>query len=461
MQFRADPLADDTMAAAMGPWPPVTNESAASIWNPQWKKIGEVTKAFGDWTTNEKLANWQSHEGMSPEIAAALRHYAAASRALPPWADAEKIARAETLFMDYGALSVTILFCASLPECYVIPDLSAVLQATGQLIDHTDYRVRATGAMIFPVMMRGGLTTPEGGGIAQIFKVRLIHATVRNLILHNSPQQALAPDAIGAVPPLAALGNTQDMHQTLFAHGWDIGADGLPCNQEELAYTLLTFNFVFLRAMRTLGLGLSPRDEEAYLHLWNVAGHMLGIERELMADRYDDAAALFARMQARGREDMRTNPITPDPRPKLGNALIDAMSNEIPFGILKPFPLLMTRHLVGRETAGDLGLNAPAPWLSRLLFKTLLTVSRGIDRVVRLFSPAFSISRLLMRVLGYHLLTRLLMSQTRRLKLPKHILDGAQDTVHQWSEDAYAPGWLNRIENRMTTSGSWAPARSQ
>jgi hypothetical protein len=79
--------------------------------------------------------------------------------------------------MEYGALSVTMLFCSSLPECYVIPDLAAVLHATGQLETHTDYRIRATGAMIFPVMMAGGLTAPDGGGIAQILKVRLIHHT--------------------------------------------------------------------------------------------------------------------------------------------------------------------------------------------------------------------------------------------------------------------------------------------
>ena len=36
-----------------------------------------------------------------------------------------------------------------------------------------------------------GLTTPEGGGIAQVFKVRLIHATGRNLILRNSPEAVI------------------------------------------------------------------------------------------------------------------------------------------------------------------------------------------------------------------------------------------------------------------------------
>ena len=64
-------------------------------------------------------------------------------------------------------LSCTLLFCASLPECYVLPDLAEVLHTTGQLEQRTDWRIRSTAAMIFPVMMRGGLTTPAGGGVAR------------------------------------------------------------------------------------------------------------------------------------------------------------------------------------------------------------------------------------------------------------------------------------------------------
>ena len=311
MQLHADPLADDTMGAIMGAWEAVAADSSASSyaeWPAQWKKIAAVTGVFGSWTSNENLSEWQPTSDLPPEIAAPLLQYVSASRTLPDWADPAKMARAEELFMDYGALSVTLLFCASLPECYVIPDLSAVLHVSGQLEKHTDYRVRSTGAMIFPVMMHGGLTDAAGGGVAQIFKVRLIHATIRNLILRNNPAQAvtnLASNANGIVPPLLNFAESTNMHQVLFAHGWKTGEDGLPCNQEELAYTLLTFGYVFLRSLRKLGLGFTPADEEAYLHTWNVTGHMLGIDRVLMADTMDDAAKLFARMQARGRADQR------------------------------------------------------------------------------------------------------------------------------------------------------------
>src|SRR6185295_8268515 len=110
---------------------------------------------------------------------------------------------------------------------------------TGQLEDRAEHRIRTTGAMIFPVMMHGGLTTPGGGGIAQILKVRLIHATIRNLVLRGSPREALAKmhAASGllaaSVPPLAAIQPGDSVARALFVHGWNLKQLGLPNNQEE------------------------------------------------------------------------------------------------------------------------------------------------------------------------------------------------------------------------------------
>ncbi len=479
MQYRADELADATIAAILGPWSvaqaPVTaaapgGERAASLaepaaqWQGQWQKLAAVSSVFPQWQDNQGIIDWRAPgAGAVAEFGAPLQAYLQAGCPLPDWADRAKIERAEQLFIDYGALSVTMLFCSSLPECYVVPDLAAVLHVTGQLEKHTEYRIRSTGAMIFPVMMRGGLTAPDGGGIAQILKVRLIHATIRNLILRGSPADALCArganplvEGAGVVPPLPQLLAANDMHQALFAHGWKTGEEGLPCNQEELAYTLLTFSYVFLRSMRKLGLGLSGADEEAYLHAWNVAGHVLGIERELMADSMGGAEALFAAMQARGRANRPADRvIAPDPRPALGNALIDAMAGAIPFRPAKAFPLLMTRHLCGRASAQDLGLNGPVSWLARLLFTLFMLGTRALDGLVRLVIPEFSIARFLTRLLGYQLMTRLLMDQTRPLKLPQHLRNRIDSMLAQWGDDPKAPGWMNSLEDRMTISGSW------
>ena len=487
MQYCADPLADTTITNILGPWAsppdaPITSQPLPMAqWFPQWQKLAQVSQTFVQWSDNRSITAWKASADLVPEIGVPLEGYLNAGRHLPDWADHGKLERAEALFMEYGALSVTMLFCSSLPECYVIPDLAAVLHVTGQLEKHTDYRIRATGAMIFPVMMRGGLTDPAGGGVAQILKVRLIHATIRNLILRGSPEAAISTLGVsqnhqsgagvagvsyareaGIVPPLSGLAAPDNMHQALFAHGWKTGAEGLPCNQEELAYTLLTFSYVFLRSMRKLGLPLSRADEEAYLHSWNVAGHILGIERELMANTMVEADALFSGMQARGRDDWRSKPGPSDPRPKLGVALMQSMANVIPLRALQSFPTLLTRHLCGRTTSHDLGLDGPMSWLSQLLFAGSMRFVRVIDWLVRLAFPEFSIARFITRVLGYHLITKLLLDQTRPLKLPQHLLSRVGNTMDQWSDDPKAPGWFNSLEDYLTTKGGWrTPGRMQ
>ncbi len=455
MQYLADPLADATIASILGPWPlsPDANGPAE-----HWQKIAQVNRQFEHWTSNQGLMNWRPADTtLSREIGLALQQYLQAGQVLPAWADRAKIERAEALFMDYGALSCSLLFCSSLPECYVIPDLSAVLHRSGQLEQHTDYRIRATAAMIFPVMMKGGLGQPQGCGLAQLLKVRLIHAMIRNLILRGSPEAAM--QALGdqrhvkGAGVLAALpvSGSDTMYQSLFAQGWKLGEDGLPCNQEELAYTLLTFGYVFLRSMRRLGLGLPPRDEEAYLHAWNVIGHVLGIRRELMPDSMLQAEVLFAQMQVRG----RAAPVSPDARPALGRALMNTMEQAIPFRLLKPFPVLMTRYLCGSPTAVDLGLAGRVSTFSSGLFSLCLLISRIIDGVARLAWPEFSISRLITRVLGYHFMSRILLDQTRPLKLPEHLLNDINSTIGAWGDDPKAPQWLNHLEDRMTQTGKW------
>ncbi|MFN3440184.1 MAG: oxygenase MpaB family protein [Acidovorax sp.] len=453
MQHHADPLADKTIADILGDWP----EGDVAADAPQWARIDTVNHLFGQWADNASLVGWTAQgKGVDAAMSKALNDYVQTAQVLPPWADAAKIERAEKLFMEHGALSCILLFCASLPECYVIPDLSSVLHTSGQLEQNAEYRIRSTAAMIFPVMMHGGMGE-RGAGVAQVLKVRLIHATIRNLILHGSPQSAVAQllaGGAGHIAPqaLPTQGGRQAMFQTLYARGWNLKGNGLPCNQEELAYTLLTFGYVFLRSLRRLGIGLRAKDEEAYLHAWNVVGHILGIERSLMVDTMDEAEALMARMQARG----RAEPVTPDPRPALGQALMRTMEKALPWNIVKPFPQLMTRYLCGRATANDLGLTQPVPWSSALLFWGVLLVARAIDILVRWRLPRFSIVRTLTRILGYHFMSRVLMSQTRPLQLPTELLNQVDDVMHSWSDDPKAPRWLNRMEDKLTTHGSWS-----
>jgi len=445
-RYRADPLADDAIARILCDCSGTQRYDAIAI----------VNRELASWTSNGALDGWRASAGTPPTIAAALEDFVRAARMLPAWADPARIGAAETVFVGMSMLSCTLLFCASLPECYVPVDLASVLHTAGQLEQHTDYRVRSTAAMIFPVMLRGGLTAPDGGGVAQVLKVRLIHATIRHLILRGHPAAVMASGEPGRtlaeLPPEGG-----GLHRALYARGWNVQQHGLPCNQEELAYTLLTFHYVFLRSLHRLGLALRPDEEAAYLHGWNVLGHLLGIEPGLLVDDMDQAEALFARLQARGRETVNEGALpygAQDPRPALAGALMKAMQDEIPLRLLKPFPVLLTRHLCGRTNARELGLDGHVSLLSRVLFVLVMGTVRGIDFLVRQLVPGFSISRLVSRVLGYRLTVKLLMDQTRPLKLPEALLNQVNQAVRDWHHDPKAPAWMNKVELRLRPGAS-------
>ncbi len=467
MQYVADPLADAAVAQIVGSWQHLsadaTLDTLREAHQPQWQRLAVATRLLEGMQTpipgdaGSSLASRIGDDPSAPGVGDVLRAFVEQGSRLPDWADPAKIDRAEQLFIEYGALSCVLLFCASLPECYVIPDLSMVLNASGQLEQRTDYRIRMTAAMIFPVMMRGGLA-PAGGGIAQVLKVRLIHATIRNLILHDAPQHAVEAlgtrqnvEGAGVVPANPALSHSSAMIETMFGHGWKLGEDQLPCNQEELAYTLLTFGYVFLRSLRRLGIAMSPADEEAFLHCWNVAGYVLGIVLELMPQTMDECAALFARMQARGRADRHGA----DSRPQLGRALVATMEQPIPLAVFKPFPRLMLRYLCGPETARDIGLAGPVSVAAGALFTLSMWTIRAIDIVARRFDAGFSISRFVTRVLGYRFVARVLMDQTRPLTLPEQLRARVDTMMDSWGDDPKAPRWMNRVEDRLTTRGSW------
>jgi hypothetical protein len=65
---------------------------------------------------------------------------------------------------------------------------------------------------------------------------------------------------------------------------------------------------------------------------------------------------------------------------------------------------------------------------------------------------------LITRILGYHLMSKILLDQTRPLKLPDHLINRVNDMMERWSSDTKAPGWINRIEDWFTIRGSWRGA---
>ena len=148
MRREGDPLADATVRA-------VFDQGAVA--------------AVNELTDHARAQRRHPRRPRPPQLAEYLR----ISGTLPPGPTRALIRAGENVFPRYGLTSFGILACASLPECYVLRDVAAVLGTTQRLDAHARRRVFETAMMVLARHGRGGLA-PGGSGIRIVQKVRLM-----------------------------------------------------------------------------------------------------------------------------------------------------------------------------------------------------------------------------------------------------------------------------------------------
>ena len=198
---------------------------------------------------------------------------------LPAWADASRIRIAERLFIDWGTLVYASLVCAALPETYAFPSLARLLDGTGGLDLSAAYvrrRLNFTMRMVFDIMNQGGLQA-GGRGMLAVQRIRIIHAVIRLMVQRKFETTSRLSELSTVLRP---------------------ETDGLPINQAELLYTLMTFSHVVLRSFERFGVVLTPFEQESYVHTWNVVGSRLGIEDALLPHDVEDARRTFDQLHA-------------------------------------------------------------------------------------------------------------------------------------------------------------------
>lgn len=255
-----------------------------------------------------------------------LHDYLHSTGTFPPWADRAKIRRGEEIFGQYAFQVVTALFCASLPAAYAARRGVQVLHRTARLETTPRRRIVETAQFVVDVMARGGLE-PGGAGVRDTQKVRLLHAAVRYLVAESGR--------------------------------WDHAALGLPINQEDMAGTVLTFSHVVLESFGKLGVSLSRADEEAYLHVWNVIGYLLGVDERLLAHDMMQARELRAHIER------RQFAASPEGR-ELTQALLGLMEYALPGTLFDGMPAMLMRYLGGNQVADLLGVPVDTDWTRHL-----------------------------------------------------------------------------------------------
>jgi hypothetical protein len=236
MRQVADPLADDAVA--------------------------ELFAAEDSGALRALLATLRDNGDPIPEqFPPALQRYFEESAVFLDPREAWIVRAGERFFATHGPEIMLVLCCYSLPWDYSNKAGVQVLWRTGFLENRTNRRVAQTAQMIVDVMTPGGLG-PRGRGVRSAQKVRLMHAAVRRLIL-NDPKR-----------------------------GWDAQQLGLPINQEDLAYTLMSFSTLVLDGLERLGLRIPDDQARAYFEAWRVVGSIMGLRPELIPDTLAEGRAL-------------------------------------------------------------------------------------------------------------------------------------------------------------------------
>ena len=267
------------------------------------KGFHELRQLFKSLNDNDDKANTNS------ELPQVIKDYFNENTALPKWADQNKIAIAEQLFLKHGPEISLLLNFKALPLCYTSKGGAKILALSGRMTEQGNNteklsrRLMETAQMVINVMSPDGFD-PEGKGIITIKKVRLYHAAIRTYI--TNPQ---------ANP-----------------EGWDMEEFGAPINQEEMAGTQMAFSALTIKGLEQLGIELSIEEKDAYIHCWNIVGHFLGIDPQLYPKNYEEGWELGLAILKRNCES------SPDGK-LLTESLIEFSKNFIPGKIFDGLPL--------------------------------------------------------------------------------------------------------------------------
>lgn len=301
-----------------------------------------ITEIFADGRVERVNALFrdfdQNFERPPEDLPPALHHYLVESATLPAWADKARYERGNDLLGRYAPQLVVGMLCASLTTCYVCVDASRVLGLSQRLNDYGYRRIMETAQFVLDIFDEGALE-PTGYGMRSIQKIRLLHATIR---YHVRQDPRWSPT-------------------------W-----GVPVNQEDMVMTMLTNSILGLQALERLGVDLEDDQKESFVHVWNVAGHLLGIDARLLPDTYQDGEALLAKILVRHQGASETGRM-------LTRTLLTVLAEVIPGKVLDGMPATLIRYFVGDKIADMLAVPA-ADW-TRVLIPPLRGISYITDEL--------------------------------------------------------------------------------
>lgn len=240
-----------------------------------------------------------------------LRVLLDATSRLPDFADPARLRLAADLFRRESFRIGNALFFAALPCSYASATGARVLVSSAGLARRSRKRILATAQFVLDVLQRDALR--DGGpGLRACQRVRLAHAMAREKCKQSLP-------------------------------------DAQPIHQEHMAAMIHALTIPVIDALTRLGVRVTREEADAWLHLWNVVGHLLGVSPEMRPVDVADARAFGEHIRSR---QWQRSPAGEE----LTGQLLTAVRAYLPWRRLHGLPTSMIRILCGDHLADLLAL---------------------------------------------------------------------------------------------------------
>jgi hypothetical protein len=182
--------------------------------------------------------------------APALVEFITTVEATPDWVDWDKVNRGAAVFRRLGLNAADVLTQLSLIGGYRFGGPPDLLVATGGLTGNTTRRRLAETQMWGAALASTDALRRDGEAWRLTVHVRAMHA----LVNHS------------------------------FEPRWDVARWGVPISQADQAATLGLFDAVVLLGVRALGVPISRKDSDDYMHMWKYVGWLMGVDDEWLVD---------------------------------------------------------------------------------------------------------------------------------------------------------------------------------
>jgi hypothetical protein len=273
-------------------------------------QVPEVNRLLRTWTHND--------QPLPDGLPADLRAFIERARQLPPWADQAKLDEANRFVETKGTYLVLLYGLGGGILSTAIPNEARAVYYSKGGADLKD-RAAKTGKLGYDIHELNAFR-PDGHILVTAVKTRLVHAAVRHLL----PQ---SPHWTGEIP----------------------------ISQNDMLVTWHTLPTYVMRKLTEWQVPVTPAQADAYLHVWQVTAHLLGIRDEYIPSSWAAANA------------QSTQVLDPAMRPtaegvSLADTILAITSQGAGGDATRPLFNALARYLVGDRVADWSAIHRDPVW---------------------------------------------------------------------------------------------------